>query len=155
MQIWDPSAHECANWFQDELGFQVQEYYDEADGSRWGTFLSACKAKIDLAVVQSDVENDDPAVHHIAYKVDSPNDLFAAHNVMNEQGITTDGIGQHSISRGEFLYARDPASGHRIEFNTGSYLTLDPHWEPVAWEEGDLDDRQWIGGILSAERVTY
>jgi catechol 2,3-dioxygenase len=155
VQIWDPDAAACADWIREELGFQVQEYYDEADGSRWGTFLSACEVKIDLAVVQSTDENDDPAVHHVAYKVDSPNDLFAAHDVMNERELPTDGIGQHSISRGQFLYARDPVSTHRIEYNTGSYLTLDPHWEPVAWQEGDLEDRQWIGGIESKARVTY
>jgi catechol 2,3-dioxygenase len=155
VQIWDPEASACADWIRDELGFQVQEYYDEADGSRWGTFLSACSVKIDLAVVQSTSETDDPAVHHIAYKVGSADELFAAHDVMNERGLPTDGIGQHSISRGKFLYARDPASSHRIEYNTGSYLTLDPHWEPVAWQEGDLEDRQWIGAIRSKKRNTY
>ncbi|WP_152040175.1 VOC family protein [Salinigranum salinum] len=155
VQIWDPNGKECADWIRENLGFQAQEYYDNADGSRWGTFLSACEVKIDLAVVQSTSEDDDPAVHHVAYTVDSPNDLFDAHDAMNERGLPTDGIGQHSISRGQFLYARDPVSTHRIEFNTGSYLTLDPHWVPVAWEEGDLEDRQWIGAIQSRERNTY
>jgi catechol 2,3-dioxygenase len=155
VQLWDPDGEGCADWIEEELGFQVQEYYDEADGSRWGTFLSACGVKIDLAVVQSTDETDDPALHHVAYKVDGPADLFAAHDVLNERGLPTDGLGQHSISRGEFLYARDPLSGHRIEFNSGSYLTLDPHWEPVAWQEGDLEDRQWIGAIQSRERNTY
>lgn len=158
VQIWDPHARECAEWIRDELGYQVQEYYDEADGSRWGTFLSACEAKIDIAVVQSESEDDLPALHHVAYAVDSPSDLFAAHNAMNEHGIPVDGIGQHGISRGEFMYARDPNSAHRIEFNTGSYLTLDPHWEPIAWEEGDIsdgDDHQWIGGIDNLDRVYY
>jgi len=155
VQIWDPNGEECADWIRENLGFQVQEYYDNADGSRWGTFLSACEVKIDLAVVQSTSEDDEPAVHHVAYTVESPNDLFDAHDAMNERGLPTDGIGQHSISRGEFLYARDPVTAHRIEFNTGSYLTLDPHWDPVAWEEGDLEDRQWIGAIQSRERNTY
>jgi len=158
LQIWDQDALECAEWIRDELGYQVQEYYDLEDGSRWGTFLSACGAKIDLAIVQSENDDDDAAVHHIAYEVDSANDLFEAHNVMNENRVPVDGIGQHGISRGEFMYARDPTSGHRIEFNTGSYLTLDPHWEPIAWQENDIsdgDDHQWIGGIDSLERVTY
>ncbi|MDT3437156.1 VOC family protein [Haloarcula sp. 1CSR25-25] len=155
LQIWDPDGLGCAEWLQENLGFQVQEFWDDADGERWGTFLSACEVKIDLAVVQSTTETDDPAVHHVAYDVTSANDLFAAHDVMNELGFPTDGIGQHAISRGEFCYTRDPVSGHRIEFNTGSYLTLDPHWEPVAWQEGDLKDRQWIGAIESTERVRY
>ncbi|MFB6091074.1 MAG: VOC family protein [Halobellus sp.] len=158
LQIWDRDAKECAEWIQEHLDFQLQEYYDLQDGSRWGTFLSACGVKIDLAIVQSENDDDPAAVHHVAFEVDDANDLFAAHNVMNENDVPVDGIGQHGISRGEFMYARDPTSGHRIEFNTGSYLTLDPHWEPVAWEENDIsegDDHQWIGGIDSLKRVTY
>ena len=155
VQLWDPNATEFAEWLQDELDFQVQEYYDREDGSRWGTFLSACGNKIESAIIEDEDGANPPALHHIAYKVDTADDLFDAADAMNERGIPTDGIGQHSISRGKFLYVRDPVSGHRIEFNAGGYMVFDPHWEPIAWKEGDLEDRQWIGQIESKERVTY
>ncbi len=154
-QLWDPAADEFSTWLQDELDFRVQEQYDRKDGSRWGTFLSGNGNKIEAAVIDDEDESNRPALHHIAYKVDTADDLFDAHDAMNERGIPTDGIGQHSISRGKFLYVRDPASGHRIEFNAGGYLVFDPEWEPIAWQEGDLEDRQWIGQIESKARVEY
>ena len=153
-QLWDPDATEFSEWLQAELEFRVQERYDREDGSRWGTFLSGNGNKIEAAVID-DEEGDQPALHHIAYKVETADDLFDAHDAMNERGIPTDGIGQHSISRGKFLYVRDPASGHRIEFNAGGYLVFDPEWEPISWQEGDLEDRQWIGQIESKARVNY
>lgn len=155
VQLWDSDAAEFSQWLQDELDFQVQEYYDREDGSRWGTFLSACGNKIEAAVIDDEDETHPPALHHIAYKVDSADDLFDAADAMRERGIPTDGIGQHSISRGKFLYTRDPESDHRIEFNAGGYLVFDPHWEPIAWQESDLEDRQWIGQIESKKRVEY
>ena len=154
-QLWDPDANDFREWLVDTLGFRVQERYNRTDGSRWGTFLSAGWNKIEAAVIEDEDASNEPALHHIAYKVDSADDLFDAHDAMNEHGITTDGIGQHSISRGKFLYARDPVSGHRIEFNAGGYLVFDPEWETIEWEEGDLEDRQWIGQIKSKKRVTY
>lgn len=157
VQIWDPNAKESAEWMQDVLGFQCQEYFDNADGSRWGTFLSACRVKIDLAIIQLSDESAQPGVHHAAYKVHTAEDLFEAKGVMNELGVPTDGFGQHAISRGKFLYTRDPASGHRIEFSAGGYLTLDPHWEPVAWNEEEVEDEgnQWVGQIDSRDAVDY
>ena len=155
VQLWDPAANDFREWLQQALNFRVQERYNRADGSRWGTFLSANGNKIEAAVIEDEDAGNDPALHHIAYKVDTADDLFDAHDAMNEHGIPTDGIGQHSISRGKFLYVRDPVSGHRIEFNAGGYLVFDPEWETIEWQEGDLDDRQWIGQIESKARVNY
>ncbi|MFA1611640.1 VOC family protein [Halobellus rubicundus] len=155
VQLWDPEANDFRAWLKEALNFRVQERYNREDGSRWGTFLSANGNKIEAAVIEDEEAANDPALHHIAYKVDSADDLFDAHDAMNEHGIPTDGIGQHSISRGKFLYVRDPVSGHRIEFNAGGYLVFDPTWETVEWQEGDLEDRQWIGQIESKARVEY
>ena len=155
VQIWDPDALACAEWLCEHLGFRVQEQYDNADGSRWGTFVSANGVKIECAVIQDDDESAPPSLNHIAYKVDSGDDLFDAADAMRERGVPTDGFGQHSISRGKFLYARDPVSDHTIEFNAGGYLVFDPEWDPIEWQEGDLEDRQWVGRIAGGENVPY
>lgn len=155
VQIWDPEAHALAKWLQDHLGMRVQECYDNADGSRWGTFLSACGVKIEAAVIQHAEADGIASLNHVAYKVDRADDLFDAADAMKEFGFPTDGIGQHSISRGKFLYARDPVSDHTIEFSAGGYLVFDPEWEPIHWHEGDLDDRQWIGQIEGGVNVPY
>ena len=155
VQVWDDDALALAEWLCEHLGFRVQESYDEEDGSRWGTFVSANGVKIEAAVIQHEEAGAPPALNHVAYKVDSGDDLFAAADAMRERGIPTDGFGQHSISRGKFCYARDPVSDHTIEFNAGGYLVFDPTWEPVAWKETDLEDRQWVGRIAGGENVPY
>jgi len=155
VQVWDDDALALAEWLCEHLGFRVQEQYDDADGSRWGTFVSANGVKIEAAVIQHREAGAPPALNHVAYKVESGDDLFAAADAMRERGIPTDGFGQHSISRGKFCYARDPISNHTIEFNAGGYLVFDPTWEPIAWKETDLEDRQWVGRIAGGENVPY
>jgi catechol 2,3-dioxygenase len=155
VQVWDEDALALADWLVEHLGFRVHETYDRTDGSRWGTFLSASGVKIEAAVIQDDDEDARAALNHVAFKVDRGDDLFDAAGAMRERGLPIDGFGQHSISRGKFLYARDPVSGHTIEFSAGGYLVFDPDWEPVAWREGDLEDRQWVGRIADGVNVPY
>ncbi|WP_049954899.1 VOC family protein [Halostagnicola larsenii] len=153
VQIWEPDIVELSEWLQDVLGLEVIEYYNLEDGSRWGTWLSASGFKIDVAVIHDDAET--ATFNHTAYTVDNSNDLFDAYDAMKEREIPVDGLGQHSISRGKFCYARDPLTGHRIEFSDSGYFVLDPDWEPIAWNETDLEDRQWMGGFDGLETVDY
>ncbi len=155
VQIWDTEAHEVANWMLEHMDMRVQERYNLTDGSRWGTFVSASGVKIEAAVIQHEEPDGEASLNHIAYKVDSADDLYAAADAMRELGYPNDGIGQHSISRGQFYYARDPVSGHTIEFNAGGYLVFDPEWEPIRWEQDDLKRRQWIGQITGGVNVPY
>ncbi|MFB6352872.1 MAG: VOC family protein [Halobacteriales archaeon] len=155
VQIWDGDALELARWMCEHLGFRVQESWDNADGSRWGTFISANGVKIEAAVVQDPDEDAPPKLNHIAYKVGNNEDIFAAAGAMREKEIPVDGFGQHAISRGSFCYARDPVSDHTIEFNGAGYLVFDPEWEPVRWQEGDLIDRQWAGQHDGSVSVPY
>ena len=70
--------------------------------------------------------------------------MLRAAEILTEGGIVPDhGPGRHAISQAVCLYARDPGSGHRVEFYSGSYLVLDPDWEPVEWTQAEY--RQWWG----------
>jgi len=155
VQIWDGEAQELARWMCDHLGFRVQESWDEADGSRWGTFVSANGVKIEAAVIHDDAPSPPPKFNHVAYKVGSDEDIFDAAAAMREMEIPVDGFGKHAISRGTFCYARDPVSDHTIEFNGAGYLVFDPEWEPVRWQEADLIDRQWAGQHGGSVNVPY
>ena len=155
VQIWDGDALTLARWMCEHLGFRVQESWDNEDGSRWGTFISANGVKIEAAVVQDPDESAPPKLNHVAYKVGTNEDIFAAAAAMREMEIPVDGFGQHAISRGSFCYARDPVSDHTIEFNGAGYLVFDPEWEPVRWQAEDLIDRQWAGQHGGSVNVTY
>jgi catechol 2,3-dioxygenase len=157
VQLWDADALALADWLEG-LGLRLQESFTLADGTRWGSFLSASRTKIDAAVIQGDADQP-PELHHVAYEVGSVEDLFAAADAMAERGIEVDsGPGQHAFSRRRFLYVKDPASGVRIEFSTGGYTVYDPDWDTVAWTEADIgdgDDHQWIGQLDMPDRVGY
>lgn len=155
VQIWDDDAHALADWMCEHLDFRVQELYDKTDGSRWGTWISANGVKIEAAVIQNTADDPPASLNHVAYKVDNDADLFDAAGAMRERNIPTDGFGQHSVSRGKFLYARDPVSDHTIEFSAGGYHVFDPEWEPIEWREDDLKDRQWVGRIAGGVNVPY
>ena len=46
------------------------------------------------------------------------------------------GPGRHGISNAFFLYVRCP-DGHRVEFYTSDYQTMDPDHEPIRWSLRD------------------
>ncbi len=59
------------------------------------------------------------------------------------------GLERHTITQADFLYVSDPASGFRAELFAGpGSLTFEPDWEPIEWQEGEIDgatDHRWIG----------
>ena len=57
VQLWNPDGKALADWFQNELEFMEQEHFDLSDGTRWGTFLTASRSKIDAAIIHG--EDDD------------------------------------------------------------------------------------------------
>ena len=56
------------------------------------------------------------------------------------------GPGRHGISNALFLYLRDP-DGHRTEYYSSDYLTVDPDFEPIRWSLDDSRRQQLWGGI--------
>jgi len=158
VQLWNPDGKALADWFQDELNFMEQEHFDLGDGTRWGTFLTASRSKIDAAIIHGE-DDDGPRFHHVAYDVESTEKLWDAADSVREAGYEIDtGPGQHAFSRRRFLYVKDPASGIRIEFSTGGYSVYDPTWDPIDWTEseiGNAESHQWIGQLDMATKLEY
>jgi catechol 2,3-dioxygenase len=76
-------------------------------------------------------------LHHIAYWVDTREDVLRAADIYLENGVWIEfAPGKHAIAQGFFLYTHEPG-GTRIEIATGSYLIFDPDWEPVVWTQED------------------
>lgn len=154
VHLRDRSGAEATEWLEEHLGFQVNEYYKNK-GKRWGTWLSVTPLPHDLALSTYGESGDEqePAeqLHHIAYRVETAQDLFAAADRLRENGFELDaGPGQHAITEGKYLYMREPASNIRLELYTGGYLIFDPDWEPIEWTDEDIGvagDHQWIGEL--------
>jgi len=147
--LQDAVSPEHARWLEEELGFQVNERFRTEDDELWGWWLSVTALPHDLAIHREETGTDSQ-FHHVSYHLDSFQDLWECADVLAEYGIAPDGgPGRHAITRADFLYVSDPASGLRVEFFAGpGYLNFEPDWEPIEWradEIGGATDHQWIG----------
>ena len=154
VHLRDRDGAAATEWLEEHLGFQVNEYYRN-EGKRWGTWLSVTPLPHDLALSthgEAGESDERPEqFHHVAYRVESEQDLFAVADRLRENGYKLDaGPGQHAITEGKYLYMREPVSDIRLELYTGGYLIFDPDWEPIEWSDEDIGvagDHQWIGEL--------
>ena len=146
--LQDGVSREHAEWLQDALGFQVNEQFRADDDELWGWWLSVTALPHDVAIHREPPDSDS-TFHHVAYHLDSFQDLWEAADILAEHGIVPDGgPGRHAVTRADFLYVSDPASGLRVEFFAGpGYLNFEPDWEPIEWSADEIrgaTDHQWI-----------
>lgn len=151
VHVQDPSetATDHAVWLEDDLGFRLNERYREEDGELWGWWLAVTPLPHDIAI-HREPPGASEGFHHLSYHLDSLNELWSAADILSEHGIEPDGgPGRHAITRADFLYVSDPASGFRIELFAGpGYLNFEPDWEPIEWTEEDIGgetNHQWVG----------
>lgn len=137
----DVAAEEA--WTVGTLGFATRERALAADGGVHAAWLAVSALAHDLAIGRGSAEGA-RGLHHVAFYVDNAADVLRAAELLIEHGLEPDhGPGRHAISQAVCLYVRDPASGHRVEIYSGSYVVLDPDWEPVDWSAAEY--RQWWG----------
>jgi biphenyl-2,3-diol 1,2-dioxygenase len=109
----------------------------------------------DIAVMGSQTAPTSNRLHHIAYWLDSSQDLLRAADILSENGLKFIGPGKHGISQALYLYVEDPGSGHRLELFNGGYLIFEPDWEPVEWNEEEmLTGFTYWGEAIAAESTT-
>lgn len=156
LQVNDPASF--TTWMEDTLDFRLNEYFDKADGTRHGSWMSVTPLTHDVGF-HPNPDGDEPRFHHIAYYVETIQDLFEAADHFRENGIELDaGPGQHAITQAKFLYVKDPASNVRVELYTGGYLIFDPDWEAIGWNPDDagvFGDHQWVGQSPTWDAVPY
>lgn len=124
--------------FWNDIGFRVTEYTEDADSRRlWAAWMHRKGGVHDMAFTNG----TGPRLHHVAFWVPNPLAVIDLLDLMSTTGYVKAierGPGRHGISNAFFLYVRDP-DGHRIEFYSSDYQTVDPDHEPIHW---DLKDPQ-------------
>ncbi len=123
--------------FYAALGFRLTEYAEEdGPGGRIAAGWMHRKGNVhDLAFTNG----PGPRLHHLAYWVPTAMHIIHLCDVMATTGYLTNmerGPGRHGISNAFFLYVRCP-DGHRTEFYTSDYQTMDPDHEPIRWSLRD------------------
>lgn len=122
-----------AEWYRDVLGFTFTEWtvLDHADIPVFATVTNNEKSH-DLGLLL-DPTGASGRLHHVAFWVDSRDELLRAADVLMNADIGVEfGPGRHGIGEQDYLYVREPG-GARIEVNTGGYRLYEPDWQAVKW----------------------
>jgi catechol 2,3-dioxygenase len=129
----DPGAD--AEWYRDTLGHRFMEYTVIPDRPDWVVFAmtTVCERAHDMGLVW-DPTPVPGRINHLAYWVDSREDLLRAADVLLNQDVAIEfGPGKHGMGEQDYLYFREPG-GVRIELNTGGYRNYEPDFETVRFE---------------------
>lgn len=122
-----------ADWYADVLGFRImaRTYLDDTE-LNFFSVLTTNEKSHDLGVLL-DSSSVAGRVHHIAFWVDSPEDLVRTADVLLEHEVAIEsGPSVHGIGEQHFLYFREP-SRLRVELNSGGYRNYVPDWRPRTW----------------------
>jgi catechol 2,3-dioxygenase len=143
--IFSPELQDAIDFYA-TLGFRMTEYTEEdgKDGRIIAAWMHRKGNVHDLAFTNG----AGPRLHHMAYWVLSPLNIIHLCDVMASSGYLASmerGPGRHGISNAFFLYVRD-GDGHRTEFYTCDYQTMDPDHEPIRWSVRD-PRRQTLWGM--------
>jgi catechol 2,3-dioxygenase-like lactoylglutathione lyase family enzyme len=85
------------------------------------------------------------AFHHMAFGVDSIDELMAGSNYMQRQGWRAGfGLGRHRVSSIVYFYLSCPTGGEIEYAADGDFL--DDNWKPRLWE-ASYGNQHWLGQI--------
>jgi catechol 2,3-dioxygenase len=125
---------EHARWHCDTLGFRFMAYNGLDHDPNMVVFavVTTNEKSHDLGM-GIDLSDIPGRIHHLAFWVESPEDLLRAADVLIEAGTPIEfGPGKHGIGEQNYLYFREPG-GLRIEINSGGYRNYVPDWQPTEW----------------------
>ena len=132
----------------DRLGFLRREYVQPTDGPVVASWMSVTSQAHDIAIAMDPPPSlRDGRLHHISYIHQDRSDVLRAGEIMRDAGCEIDlAPGKHGISQAFFFYVKDPGSGHRVELFGGGYHIFDTDWEPVRWDETNIETGMvWVG----------
>jgi len=142
-------------WWTDLLGIHHRYFIQNAEDVRLGSWLSRTNIAHEIALMRNSNQSG-ASFHHLAYYLDTGDELIRACNIMAENDIKIEwGPGKHGTSGAQFIYVFEP-SGHRVEIWTGGFLIFSPDWEVIKWssEVGQLGLDMW-GSTPPKSYLTY
>jgi len=145
VNVFTPQVDAMSRWYQKALAFRLTEVSEDKDGRAWGAWLHRKGNVHDIAITNG----TGPRMHHFAYWVPDASRISQMCDILagaHAAAHIERGPGRHGISNAFFLYVRDP-DGHRTEYYTADYLTVDPDFEPIRWSVDDPRRQQLWGGI--------
>ena len=144
----------CREFWADGLGLRTFEIIRRDDGSEDGAWLSSTVQGHEVIYVRDYLEGAG-RLHHLAFWVDSREDVLRAADLMNDACVPIEaGPSRHIPIQGFYLYTREPG-GNRIEVCSGGYLGFDPDDNPVVWTPAEYAAKPGWGARLPSTFRTY
>lgn len=144
----------CREFWADGLGLRTFEIIRRDDGSEDGAWLSSTVQGHEVIYVR-DYLGGTGRLHHLAFWVDSREDVLRAADLMNDAGVPIEaGPSRHIPIQGFYLYTREPG-GNRVEICSGGYLGFDPDDNPVVWTPTEYAAKPGWGARLPSTFRTY
>jgi len=142
-------------FLQNTLGFKLRELLQpEVDGTEDGAWLSVTPLVHDIAYTR-DFAGHRGRLHHIAYWLDSREDVLRTADILTENDIFIEaGPAKHNITQGFYLYSYEPG-GNRVEVFSGGYLIFAPDFQPLIWRKTERGRGVYWGGTLPTSFRTY
>jgi catechol 2,3-dioxygenase len=114
------------------LGLRLLDSVLDDDGAESAAFLTTSITPLDLVYV-ADVPAGRARLHHVAFWVDTRDEVLRAADVLLDAGVPIEvAPALHTIGQSFFVYAFEPG-GNRIEVTTGADLQLDPDGPVRVW----------------------
>lgn len=144
----------CREFWEAGFGLRTFEIIRNDDGSEDGAWQSSTAQGHEIIYVRDHLGGRS-RLHHVAFWVDSREDVLRAADLLNDAGVPIEaGPSRHIPVQGFYLYAREPG-GNRVEICSGGYLAFDPDDSPVVWTSAEYAAKPGWGARLPSTFRTY
>jgi catechol 2,3-dioxygenase len=155
VNLSSPDVARDRAFFTDMLGFRTNELVT-VPGRGLEIFAAMACTNVDHDLgVTLDPEARRGVLNHVAYALDSREEVLLAADAAVEAGVTIElGPAKHGAGESFFLYVREPGTGQRIEVYSGGYLNFEPDRPTIEWSVTDMPHPllAWGGEIPASFR---
>ena len=143
--LHSPNHKGLAEFYQQALGFRLSDWIGD-----FMVFLRRNSAHHRLAILPGP-----PALNHIAFDVDSVDELMRGLARMHESGIKLSwGPGRHTAGDNTFCYFISP-NGNVVEYTSDLEHVDEASWVPTTYEPGPNTIDQWGTGRIITGNVPH
>lgn len=130
--------------FYEDLGFRYHEgIYTSETNREVAAWMAVSNLSHDIAFLNPGPYAQRGGIHHLAYAVDSREEVLLAADAIVDYGYKLEGgPTRHALAEGFYLYVREPG-GNLIELYALSHLVFAPDWGPHKWKINENPNSAW------------
>jgi 2,3-dihydroxy-p-cumate/2,3-dihydroxybenzoate 3,4-dioxygenase len=143
--LHSPDVKALAQFYEEALGFRLSDWIGE-----FMIFLRCNRAHHRLAIMPGK-----PALNHVAFDVDSVDDLMRGLARLTREGVKLQwGPGRHTAGNNTFTYYMTP-NGNSVEYTSDLENVDEEAWEPKTYKMTPEITDQWGTGRIITGNVPH